>query len=87
MKIRGHKIVQVVYKTKRITMVPINGNDSCLNDPNFAVICSFLQKYAHILDIMNPSFKELQDIIESTNEGELCRSHRLNKINNDINAV
>ncbi|KAG4069950.1 hypothetical protein HA402_015174 [Bradysia odoriphaga] len=43
-------------------------NDSCLGDPNFAVICSFLQHYADILKIMNPTFKTLQEMIESKNE-------------------
>lgn len=49
-------------------MVALNNNDSCLNNPDFAIICSFLQKYANILDIVNPSFKELQKIFESTDE-------------------
>lgn len=44
--------------------------NSCLSDPNFAVICSFLQHYADILNIKNPTFKELQDMIKNKNDGK-----------------
>lgn len=50
-------------------MPSISENYSCLSDPNFAVICSFLQHYAGILKIMNPTFKELQEMIESNDDG------------------
>lgn len=51
-------------------MVPTNEDDSCVNNPNFAVICSFLQKYAGLLGILNPNFKDLRAMIESNDEGE-----------------
>lgn len=43
---------------------------SCLNDPNFAVICAFLQKFSTKLNIEYPNFNDLQKMIENTDEGE-----------------
>lgn len=45
---------------------------SCLNDPNFAVICAFLQKFATKLNIVYPNFNDLQKMIENTDEGLFC---------------
>lgn len=45
-------------------------NDLCRDDPNYAVICSFLQHYADILKIINPTFKRLQEMIESKSDGK-----------------
>lgn len=42
---------------------------SCLNDPNFAVICAFLQKFAVPLKLEYPNFADLQKMIENTDEG------------------
>lgn len=42
---------------------------SCLNDPNFAVICAFLQKFGTKLNIVYPNFHDLQQMIENTDEG------------------
>lgn len=46
------------------TVVP-----SCLNDPNYAIICVFLQKFAVQLKIEHPDFVHLQQMIENTDEG------------------
>lgn len=46
---------------------------SCLNDPNYAIICVFLQKFGALLNIEHPDFSELQQMVENTDEGR-CRS-------------
>lgn len=42
---------------------------SCANDPTFAVICAFLQKFANDLGLDVPSFKHLQEWLTRTDEG------------------
>lgn len=43
---------------------------SCLSDPNFAVICAFLQKFSLQLNVQHPNFHDLQKMIEDTDEGK-----------------
>ncbi|XP_055385665.1 uncharacterized protein LOC129614806 [Condylostylus longicornis] len=43
---------------------------SCENDPNFAVICLFFDKFAKILNIAHPNIKRLQEMLENTEEVE-----------------
>lgn len=43
---------------------------SCLNDPNYAIICVFLQKFGGQLKIEHPNFLRLQKMIENTDEGK-----------------
>ena len=45
---------------------------SCANDPDFAVICAFLQKFAKDLGIPLPNFKHLQEWLTNTDEGKRC---------------
>lgn len=44
---------------------------SCLNDPNYAIICVFLQKFAGQLKIEHPDFLQLQKMIENADDGRL----------------
>lgn len=42
---------------------------SCVSDPNFAVICSFLECFGKSCGIEYPDIKSLQKMIEDTHEG------------------
>lgn len=44
---------------------------SCASDPNFAVICSFLECFGKSCGIIYPDISCLQEMIENTQEGEL----------------
>lgn len=54
-----------------------DSSSSCLNDPNYAIICVFLQKFGSQLKIEHPNFLRLQKMIENTDEG------KANKYNNN----
>lgn len=47
-----------------------DATSSCLNDPNYAIICVFLQKFGVHLKIEHPDFLRLQKMIENTDEGK-----------------
>lgn len=44
-------------------------NINIANDPNFAVICAFLQKFGNDLGMDVPNFKQLQEWLIKTDEG------------------
>lgn len=43
---------------------------SCENDPNFAVICAFLEKFGKQCGLPSIDFLELQQMLENTDEGK-----------------
>ncbi|KAK7091013.1 hypothetical protein V1264_010732 [Littorina saxatilis] len=42
------------------------GESTCHSDPNFAVICSFVEKYGELLGLPDIPFVDLQDYLEDT---------------------
>lgn len=58
-------------KQKKIQMASTVEKEpiSCLNDPNYAVVCIFLQKFGHLLEMDLPNTGKLQQMIEDTEEG------------------
>jgi hypothetical protein len=43
--------------------------DSCDNDPNFASICSFLDQFGELCDIVSPSIADLACMLEDCENG------------------
>lgn len=57
---------------------------SCHGDPNFAIVCAFLQKFAGKLNITYPDFQELQLMLENTDE-RMCDGKR--RIESEMESV
>lgn len=49
-------------------MAAASEND-CLNDPNFAVICNFLDRYGEMIGLGDISYTDLQTWLEDTKHG------------------
>ena len=50
------------------------GESTCHSDPNFAVICSFLEKYGELLGLPDITFVDLQSYLEDTIAGAYTRT-------------
>lgn len=48
-----------------------DGEISCTNDPNFAVIYSFLKVFGKVYGLDVPSIAKLQELLENTQEGKV----------------
>ena len=48
-----------------------SATESCHKEPNFAVICSFLEKYGELLGLPNISFLDLKCFLENETSGML----------------
>lgn len=46
---------------------------TCESDPNFAVICGFLEKFGVTCGLTNIDFLDLQKMLENTHEGTSTR--------------
>lgn len=44
--------------------------NDCLSNPNFAVICSFLDRYGESLSLPDIGYSDLQEWIEDTKNGD-----------------
>lgn len=57
----------------QIKMSDKDGKDAiCVNDPNYAIICKFLQKFAVLCNITTIDTIILQKQIENTDEGRIA---------------
>lgn len=43
---------------------------SCVDDPNFTIICMFIDKFSDACGINKPPISELCRMLEDTNEGK-----------------
>lgn len=47
-----------------------DGETTCTNDPNFAVIYSFLKVFGKLYGLEIPTLTKLQESVENTEEGK-----------------
>ena len=53
-------------------MASVVADSDCHKDPNFAVICSFLDRYGELLALPNVSYANLEKYLEdTTNDGNV----------------
>lgn len=50
----------------------VENASSCVTDPNFAIVCSFLEKFGKLCGLVYPDFEQLQEMLENTHEGNFC---------------
>jgi len=49
--------------------------DVCASDPNFALIFAFWDQFGEICDVVIPTFQELQEILEKTDEATITTNY------------
>lgn len=49
---------------------------ACLDDPNFATICSFIDKFGQACNLGDLPFDYLQEMLENTDEGKKIKALR-----------
>lgn len=49
----------------------------CVNDPNYAITCKFLQKFAVLCNITTIDTITLQKQIENTDEGRILKKKKI----------
>ena len=64
-------IIIIIFYLSVISIINMAaaGESTCHSDPNFAVICSFLDKYGELLGLPEIPFIDLQDYLEDTKSG------------------
>lgn len=45
-------------------------SSACHKDPNFAVICSFFERYGELLGLPDLTFEDLENHLENRTEGD-----------------
>lgn len=64
-----HRFVFVAFIDVNVKMA-YNDEDLCTNHADFAVICSFIDKFGEKLGLTLPNIGELQTLLEDTDNGK-----------------
>ena len=68
-------IVVIVSSIDALVKMASTEVDKCTNYPEFAVVCSFIEKFGEKLSANLPNIGELQSALEETDEGNLRVRH------------